>query len=140
MRKFNTGRLFMMLLSASCIFAFTAIISFRTELFPIFLTFTLIFLATLITVIIFSWLEWPDCPLCGSKDCEVLLEKDRLGMVKCNICNLTYAKPRYAVPRRGLLCQFWSYKDVTDKQRIEGYRSDTNLNQNIKPKLKLIVG
>jgi len=61
-------------------------------------------------------------------------------MVKCNICNLTYAKPRYAVPRRGLLCQFWSYKDVTDKQRIEGYRSDTNLNQNIKPKLKLIVG
>ncbi len=84
-------------------------------------------------------IEYPECDICGSDNSKILFLKDNLEMVECLNCGQVYAKPRYAGFRRGFFLQYFSLLDIFDKKRRIALRSQSNKDENIKPKINLLM-
>jgi len=132
------SRIFTGLIITSAVMLLVASVLINTKFFGSALVILIFFVVFLFAYIVFAWIEYPVCSLCGSSDRIIIGSKDRLSMARCKSCSLTYAYPRYALPRRWLLCQFWSYKDAFDPGRLELSHGHNNLVQNIRPKLEIL--
>jgi 2-polyprenyl-3-methyl-5-hydroxy-6-metoxy-1,4-benzoquinol methylase len=139
---FIPGKWFFKFFVLIFILIFTIIILAVTKPVDIALAVLLILLVIslilLVLTVVFSWIEYPNCPACGEFKSDDLWIKDKLEMVTCHECGQVYANPRYAIPRRFLFLQYWSWKDTADPDRRSRIHSRENLEQNILPKLELL--
>ena len=124
------------------ILIFTIIILAVTKPVDIVLAVLLILLVIslilLVLTVVFSWIEYPNCPVCRKYQSDDLWSKDKLEMVTCHECGQVYACPRYSIPRRSQFLQYWSWKDAADPERLSKIHSRENLEQVILPKLELL--